>query len=307
MKGFLFGALLAVSAISAHAQGNQPALMWCDGCSDAQKKALVLSTWQESLYIADLTAHSVRAYQIVNFDNGPKKPGTQPSPDDPYAAEVTAVSPYKDAGNALVSFYYASPVGWSKGLNANSAGVVRSSDGVQRATGVPYSKPGVNVYDVVLPGPDQNNLTDWVEGLTSAFLNSIPANVEAIASTFKIIDAGRMPLVQFTINFDDGSHIDVKEDFSTASAKATVVPDTGRDSHNNNVPSTKQSALGGAQGASVYKFGGGGNPSDYGNWLNMMNLWDIPVTGGGGGTETTYKCGSFTDEKGVHVFCVKSA
>lgn len=305
MKKVLLGAILAGLAISAEAE-TPPVLVWCDGCSDAQMQQTAKSAiGSGTVYVGNINSRTVQAYSVYSeSETNLKAGGTGDSLLVKQADPIPGTAPYQATAEALVTYYYAAPVGWGKAFTATTDGKVRSMDGVQRASGVSYPVPGVNVYDVVLPGAEQNDLTNWVEGLTSSSLNSIPANIESMASTFKLIDAGHMPTVQFRINFDDGSHIDIKEDFSTADAKASVVDDSGRDSHNNNVPSSKDSAVGGRHGASTYRFSGPGNSTDHQNWLDHMNLWDIPVTTSG--TGNNYKCGSYTDDKGVHVFCVSA-
>ncbi|TLY50195.1 MAG: hypothetical protein E6K53_11335 [Gammaproteobacteria bacterium] len=270
-----------------------------------------------TVYVGNVTARIVQAYNVYTETDDSHYPYTHVKIADP----VSGTSPYQDVGNSLIAFYYSAPVGWSKSYAADLDGNVAASSALlavkaqaAKSTTVrvtnrsgakpqglysPYPNSNINVYDIINPGVGQNNLTDWASGLAGTFMNGFGQDLVNLAATFKLADLSHDYKIEIQINFNDGSHITLKEDFSTTNPKITVDPTSGRDSHNNNVPSMTDPNA----GISTYDFSGPGNPTDYWNWRSQMALlgfqisdtpssgthgWACTVTGSG--PSAVYSC-----------------
>jgi hypothetical protein len=260
---------------ASHAMAvTQTALVWCDACTEAQKQTAARNqTPDQVVYVGDLSARNVRAYYVWLESDDSHTPPVRVKHADPTALQA----PYQSAAGALIDFYFASPVGFKKQVTFN------------------YPDQNTNVYDVVISGPDQNNLTDWVSRQSYSVSVEIRDRLVNVGSIFHISDASRIPTVEFTIGFTDGSYIDVQVDLSATNPRYKVVANSGRDSHNNNVLSTPSSA------PQKFNFSSPGNVSDAADWLRQMGYLGYSGGGGGGGVwvctmkgggsePVTYKC-----------------
>jgi len=247
---------LASFALSAHA--TKPSLLWCDSCSIPQQKAAALTRPEgETVYVGDVVNRTLSAYVITvtSYDDSynPPRPIIR-------AVPTALTSPYNDVGNALITFYNTTPVGWTKRLDLNYG---------------PYSM-STNVYDVVTPGTNQNVMLDWVSHQQGPLFQQLDNSLLSIFAAFRVIDATKLPNVTFVIHFNDGSKITVTVDFSTTPPTYKVVQNSGIDSHHNTVPSTLPN------GSLLFSFAGPGNPTDQQDWIQLMTRfgYDIPISPG---------------------------
>jgi hypothetical protein len=255
MKYWFPALVLLLGGTAAQAATIKPTLMWCDGCTAPQKRSMAgTRPIGETVYIGDNTANSFSAYFVdLLLDDSYNPPRQVKSP------HLTTLDPsYNDLDDALLDFYDHAPVGWHKSLQAT------------------YPVTPINVYDVVVVGPAQNNLLDWVSNDVGMIMNQIPIRIEQMLSFFTIADASKMPSIRVTVTFTDGSKIDVDVDYSTTNPDFKVVENSGRDSHNNVVLSRRTSA------PTNFDFSGSGNPSDYLDWVHWMQQlgYGIPVSQG---------------------------
>jgi hypothetical protein len=133
--------LFAVSpAISA-----KPLLLWCDSCSNEQKKGMALAQQVgEIVYVGDVIGRTFKAYRVgIRMDDSYNPP--QPIK---IAPEISIDPAYQYLLDRVLEFFAYSPAGWRKNLSER------------------YDNSNINVYDIVLNGtPNQNALFDWVAGL----------------------------------------------------------------------------------------------------------------------------------------------
>ena len=251
----------------------KPLLLWCDSCTNDQKKGMALAqAVGEVVYVGDVIGRTFKAYRVsIRLDDH-----YNPPLQIKIAPEISIDPAYQDLLDGLQDFFAYSPAGWQKNLAEN------------------YPNQNINVYDVVLGGtPAQNNLLDWVAGLGGSQSNDIADRLISFASTFRIVDQTKVPKISVVVTFWDGSKITVSVDYSTTNAEYKIVPNSGRDSHNNTVLSTSTGSPVGAT------FTGIGSPTDHQRWIAWMQLlgYGIPVTNG-----ASYAC--TTDPvNGLH--CVK--
>ena len=245
-------ALLVVSPVGF----AKPVLLWCDSCTDDQKKGMALAqNVGDVVYIGDVIGRTFKAYKVFltfdDFYNPPLRIKNAP--------EISIDSEYADTLAALLDFFAYAPAGWTKNLAMD------------------YPNQNINVYDIVLDGtPAQNNLLDWVAGAGGSQANEIADRLISLASTFRIVDQTKVPKMTVVVTFWDGSKITISVDYSVTNAEYKVVPNSGRDSHNNTVLSAASgSPVGGT-------FTGIGNPTDHQRWISWMQLlgYGIPVTNG---------------------------
>ncbi|MFT3790580.1 MAG: hypothetical protein QM741_05800 [Rudaea sp.] len=287
MKGTVIAVLLSAAAMEAHAVTP---LIWCDGCTRAQKIAKAKTYGTGDIYIGDLTARTFQGFTIFEVASGD---ATQ---FDPPPSDLAA-------GQQLISYYYASPQGWSKGFQMDLAGHV-SSNGSHVTNVNGYPNPNTTAWDVAFPGPQQNNFTDWAAQTYGAIFNYYGSLLGDLASIFHLLDTSHVPSVTTEITFNDGSRITLKQDTTTnGKIVVKVVQDSARDSNNNTIPTNRNAVTGGAGGRAYYQFSGS-NSSDFQHWAQALSDWGIPISGSGGGT---YTCTSSVDDAGVHVSCFKAS
>lgn len=289
MKGRLVAALVIAFSVNAHAVTQLP-LLWCDNCTDSQKASATLTYPAGSLvYVADAINQTVDSYQVYTDSrynsaimSSAQKQGIMPAAIASKAALWFApTEPYRSYANSLIAFYSLAPKGWYKSIKLATTGVL--THGGAYDLSAPYSDRTINVYDVIDPGPNQNNLTSWIANSTGSWMNQQSVNLTNLASAFHIVDNNRLPKFEITIKFDDGSQINVKVDLSTTNPHYTIDPKTGIDSHHNNVPATRAAATcstTGDPGICNYSFDGPGNPTDKQDWQSRMTLLGVTVQGG---------------------------
>ncbi|MGA9335044.1 MAG: hypothetical protein WBV39_12260 [Rudaea sp.] len=289
LKGTMIAVLLLLSAAAMEAHAVTP-LIWCDGCTRAQKIAKAKIHGTGDIYVGDLTARTFQGFTIFEVASGD---ATQ---FDPPASDLAA-------GQQLIGYYYASPRGWSKGFQMDLAGHV-SSNGSHVTNVNAYPDPNTTAWGVAFPGPQQNNFTDWAAQTYGAIFNYYGNLLISAGSVFYNIDSSHEPSITTEITFSDGSRITLKQDTSaTGKIVVKVVPDSARDSNNNTIPTTRNAVTGGAGGQAYYQFSGS-NSSDFQHWMQALSNWGIPISGSGGGT---YTCTSRVDDTGVHVSCFKAS
>lgn len=242
--------LLLVSAF-AQAQTGQLPLLWCNGCTPAQKNTVALTQPPgATAYVGDVVSKAVSAYTVyIDVDDGTRPPTrkkvAQPIPVDPA---------YKEAADAYINFYNAAPVGWAKTAQVH------------------YDGPGSgdrNVYDVVNRSPSQNELLDWSR---TDMRVDFGTYLQSVLSKMASFNSQNGPRVDVVIIFWDGSRITLR--LNTESSHGDnqvwdVVPDTGQDSNKNPVLSTK------TNDPVNFRFNNsaGGkptNPTDFSRWTTQM-------------------------------------
>ena len=302
MKGkLLCSTLILMGAVQAHATTLLP-LAFCTGCSAAQEESTALSMGLGNVYVADVQARTVNAYSVYADVDDSTRPPTHVR----YADLTPGSEPYLSAARGAVNFYNMAPKGWTKSLNLSTSGVL-SGSGVNDIV-VPYSDGTKNVYNVIDPGVPQNSLTNWVKNSAGSYANGYMMNFIGLAGTFHVVDMTAVQKIVITVTFQDGSKIDIDADFSTTNPTYTVDPKSGRDSHGNNVPATRQAATcstGGQNGICTYNFDGPGNPTDLPNWTQRMQRFGVTIgTGGTGGSpHGTWACVSTGEGENTVYYC----
>lgn len=257
-KRILIAMALLFCMSAASVDAAQPILAWCDGCTDSQKRAKAEAQPEyATVYVGDVTSstNGVRAYFVNVLVDDAYNP-----PRRVKRAVAASMEPeYDDLTHALINFHNAAPVGWQKSLEIDQ-----------------YPNTGINVYDVVNMGQNQNTLTDWLSTQPYAVAMDINRATAGFVDMFTWVDASKLPEVEFEIYFSDGSKINVKANYRSRITKYTVVPNSGRDSHNNTVLSSPSSA------PVQFNFNGPGNPNDEDDWRQQMNLlgYNVPVEQG---------------------------
>lgn len=286
--------------ISTHAIATTQ-LLYCNGCTGGAKQTAAMNThFVGNVYVGDTATQEVDAFSVYSDINDSVTPHVR----EWYADAFVPVDPYLSTVNSAITFYKASPVGWKKSMKLTSAGVL-SGTGASY-TGTPYPDQTKNVYNVIDSGVDQNNLLNWTSSSMQAMISDfLRGQLVRLTSEFHVVDQNALPSITVTITFADTSKINVLVDYSTSPTSYTIDPKSGRDSHNNNVPATKQAATcstGGQNGICTYDFDGPGNPTDRQHWQQRMILLGVQVSGGPGsggkwacvvtgeGENTVYSC-----------------
>jgi len=292
---------VALSLISLNASAvTQVPLIWCNGCTASAKQTAAMNLHMPgTVYVGDTTAQRVDAFNVWSDINDSVTPYVRE-----WNADTTSTAePYLSTAQRMIAFYNAAPKGWKKNLTITTAGTV-SGTGVNESY-ISYSDRSKNVYNVIDPGVDQNNLKLWIGNTLTAFFQGAVEGALQIAEAFHVVDANAITKVVVTVKFDDGSQIDVDVDYSTTTISYKIDSTTGIDSHHNNVPPTLAAAtcsIGGDHGICTYDFDGPGNPSGKQNWQSRMTLLGVtvqsaPTSGGhwacvktGDGPSAVYSC-----------------
>jgi hypothetical protein len=98
------------------------------------------------------------------------------------------------------------------------------------------------------------------------------------------VNGNPLPPATVTIYFPDGATIRLQLDLGFNDTTLSIIPDSGRDSHGNNVHATPTALSGSGGGGENYNFlpdRGNGN-HDWIKWTGMLDLWQVPH----GGTTT---------------------
>ncbi len=217
----MFALLLAMSAGTASAA--QHPLVWCNGCTAAQKseKAKTGSgpiTYQVVVvYVGDLNTRTVNAYRIyktiVSY-NETGQPVWSPKQSVPETAQAEQV----DAANRLMDFYYTFPVGWQKPQ------FVRAKSGSR------------DVYDIVNRGTSQTQFLNELRNDSSVLPAPILNTGMRVAAALRLVDMNPLAALVFDYRFTDGSTIELEYDVTTNKFK--VVDNSGVDKDSNPVLST---------------------------------------------------------------------
>jgi hypothetical protein len=292
MKPIKYVVGVCFSVMAMRSYGQALPLVWCDGCSTAQQATLAgAQVTSGTVYVGNTDAGTVHAFNVYIDENDGTSPPTRTKVADP----VAGTSPYNQVGQAMINFHRQSPQGWHKSVVLTLDGNMRGAP-YAKSLSVPYPDPTANVYTVINSGPNQVKLTNWAGGLVSTAFNAAGSFLSSIGASFKLADVAHAPKIEVEVEFNDGSHIDLNEDFSSTNPKITVDNTSGIDSHNNHVPATRSAATcsaGGDHGVCEYSFNGPGNAGDYQNWKNQMGLLGVSVGGSssGGGQWACVKVG----------------
>jgi hypothetical protein len=247
MKSLVRCLVLFLAILASPGHATPPSLLWCDGCSDAQKKAAALTRpIGEQVYVGDAVLQRLDAYVVeaTSLDMSHDPPTATRN-----ATATAATSPYDEIGHALIEFHRAAPVGWSKQVNLAYA-----------------AAPSTNVYDVAFAGFARNILFHWISRQRDASFEQAGRETLGLFSAFRIVYPATSPAATFVVRFEDGSRITVADDFSTTIPNYDVAPDSAIDSHRNIIP------LQAGHGSLPFDFSGPGNPDDQRRWTQWMTL-----------------------------------
>jgi hypothetical protein len=236
-----------LASLASPGHATPPSLLWCDECSDAQKKAAALTRpIGEQVYVGDAVLQHLDAYVVeaTSLDVSHDSPTATRN-----ATTTAATSPYDEIGHALIEFHRAAPVGWSKQVNLAYAAALSA-----------------NVYDVAFAGFARNILFDWISRQPDASFEQAGRERHGLSSAFRIVYPATSPAATFVVRFEDGSRIAVTDDFSTTIPNYDVAPDSAIDSHRNIIP------LQAGRGSLSFDFSGPGNPDDQRRWTQWMTL-----------------------------------
>lgn len=212
-----------------------------------------------------------------------------------WVAEPLPVEPsVQSAFTSLTAFYDASPVGWTKSFTVKIVApgqAMTASEGIalhkQAAAfsqaGAPivvpsldYPNPRVNAYDVVNRGAAQEQLLQYLRHQASGQISSLTDRVAEVASAFKIVDYDAMPKIFVEVVFSDGSSVQAVMDSGTHLNNFSLIPDSGRDSGNNPIPTNKAIVQG--EGIAKYAFNAyGSNSSDALNMYSQISELGVPI------------------------------
>jgi len=245
---FIFAA--ALISLSGQALATTlPTLVWCNNCTDAQKKN-VAATYPigTTVFVGDPQNQNYKGWYI---DQGWTE--TQPAQSFPKPTATTATPEENDRIVAVMQFYNLAPVGWQKSISVNYT---------------QFNSAG-NVYNYVNPGNSQNVMLSNVLGSTTVTALLL-ANMSSGIGAFFHITGPQVPVIQITVTFWDGSTLTVAIDTTHVTPAASVVDNSGVDSHENTVLSKKP------PDGTTYTFqflqATNTNPNDYQSWLNQMQL-----------------------------------
>lgn len=210
------------------------------------------------------------------------------------AVQQPVESSIQTAFESLTNFYNTAPVGWkkyftvkilnpSKGMTADEgikvqreAATFSENSAVTLAPVTNYPNPSVNAYDVVNRGAEQQRLFTY---LKSGFIDKLNTEVDyatSFISSFHIIDKSVIPTIAIKVIFDDNSSVTAVLDTSTDVPEFHILPDSGRDSNNNPIPSTKSTVQG--EGIAKYEFGSyASNPNDAYLMYNQILDLGVPI------------------------------
>lgn len=271
----------------------------CDGCDIAEMRGAALSHGVGRHVVGNVTGGNAQAFRVYLAPQ-PRVIGmTQDHANRNrlFADYDILTSQESSAFLSLVKFYNAYPVGYQKTYvlqivppgtplgDANTNGALAStylpkigevspqSEPPPGMAKVSYPTPGVTVYNVVTPGPEQNVLLTWVGQQTVFNINSVISN--AVDTSVLHSLGAASPSVRIVVTFTDGSHIDVGIDDSGVTPRMVVNEDSAVDSHGNNVPASPSAVAG--NGKQIYGFGGFGNKADQGNMAKLIGSYGISV------------------------------
>lgn len=195
--------------------------------------------------------------------------------------------------NDMTTFYNTAPVGWTKyftvkimkpsqamtadeGIALHKAAAAFSSS--ETPIVVPtfnYPDPDINAYDVVNRGDKQEDLLDYLRHLPSGELTSSIDHVAEVAAVFKLVDSKSLPKIVVEVVFSDGSSVQAVMDSSTHLNNFSLIPDSGKDSNRNPIPTNK----GIVQGEGIAKYDFNKYGSNAGDALSMYNqITDLGVS-----------------------------
>lgn len=243
MRFFLAGTVGIIAALGADKASAEMPLLWCNGCTAAQKVAAALGQPTNStVYVADTTAKTVYAYWVyLDVDDGVRPPRRYKK------ADRTDIDPVlEQAAMTLINFYDAAPQGWEKRKQA-------SYDGPDNGTLI--------AYDVVNDSPARNAFLDWASHRPN-IIDQAWMGLFQIAA-FK---TGVLPSVETDVYFWDGSKITLKLNIAVTDVEFSVAPNSGKDSHGNTILSKADDE------PHQFSFIGNGNPADKGRWAGQMTM-----------------------------------
>ena len=258
----------ALSVLGLNAFAAPPNLVWCNNCSGVQMQAAASKAGIGITYVGDPVNHIINAYQTY-FDVEDTVPVTRKKVTD----QIVADREYVGYINTAFDFYDAKPKGWNKHLTVYTNNPA--------ANDVYYYDPDVNVYNIINPGPQQNNFLDWERSINTSLAGTILQATLLSLSNLHFVDLNKFnyPTVVITVKFDDNSQVDLEVDASTDPPHLKLDQDSARDSHNNNVPYLNRNGQIQGLGGS-FVFTGAGNPNDLQNFLNEMAAMGVPITDG---------------------------
>lgn len=323
-----FRKLLAVLGLMACFSASATEYVPCDGCDYSAMSNAALARGVGRYVVGNVLQGEVYGFRVY-VASRPKLTGTsQPLATQRRFVDETTLAPAEnEAFKALASFYQQAPVGYQKHYNltivpsdqpatfpanstATSDRTIASTFGSNpipqslialgvQAPGsggtVHYDVPGTNVYSVINSGPAQNQLLTWVGNRVTYQITTELTSLTKAADVFHLTNASVLPTVSFTITFEDGSKIGVYADTTQSPAQLKINPNSGVDSHGNNVPASRDAAAG--LGIQNYDFSGsGGSRSDLANMQNQLRGLGILAP-----TTTTFAC---TRVAGGEIHCV---
>lgn len=244
---------LTLYACTALAQAAPAPLVWCNGCTEAQKADKARVQPLGPAYVGDLIQRTVDAYDVYMDVND----GYSPPRREKRAERTPIDASHAAVGTALIDFYYSGTSGWAK------HDTVSYPDGAR------------NVYDAAINSPAQGAMLDWIA--TQQWSGTAGVRFINLFAIFQIVDANAVPIQEVMITFWDGSKIVVALDYSTTTDRFKVVDDSGRDSHGNIVLSVASDR------PIRFEFPGLGNPNDPRNWHRHMSLLGYAGSGASGG------------------------
>jgi hypothetical protein len=194
----------------------------------------------------------------------------------------------------MTAFYNMAPVGWTKAFTVKVMAPSQSmtaDEGValhQKAVTfsssskpvvVPvfnYPDPNINAYDVVNRGAAQQQLLQYLRDMPTGQLTSAIDHVAEIASVFKVVDYNAVPKIVVEVVFTDNSSVEAIMDSSTHLNNFSLIPDSGRDSSSNPIPTNKGIVQG--EGIAKYEFNSyGSNSRDALDMYNQISELGVPI------------------------------
>lgn len=145
----------------------------------------------------------------------------------------------------------------------------------------------LTAFDAVDPGIGRNTVINYVSNWNNwGLLDTIAAEYQAYASGYLGFRTGQSIVITITVDFSDGSHMDLQFNFSNNTW--TYVDKSAVDSHDNPVPQSTSDIVRTQGGTQAYNYSGPGNPTDLQSALDRFAALGVPiVTGGGGGWACT--------------------
>lgn len=282
----LIAASLALFGQSAFASTYIP----CDNCTFGQQATTAISHGVGRYVVGNVLGNDVNAFRVyLAFNQNAIGTGiASPNGMQLYSDDGVITAAETAAFSSLVAFYNAAPVGYQKQFNLQivaagtssltpmatvGAGGLKPSVTAPGVGSVQYPTPGINAYNVLNGGPQQNQFLNWVGNLPQLAINSTVSN---LVGTSILRAVGASPWsVGITIYFTDGSHIGAYVDMTQTPAALLVNPASAIDSHGNNIPASKAAVSG--TGQQNYSFGGLGNSTDQPNMKVQIVGFGISV------------------------------